>query len=115
MDEPIEGGDHVPAPPPPILTHRTHGSGPVPVPFSIYQRCDQCNYVTHRCHFCGEDLDHFGVDSGRNFHTVAFCRPDLVEHEPGELCTWPYKGMCYWDHDNNRLMPHGQGAWEKAS
>lgn len=20
--------------------------------------CDQCNYATHRCHFCGDDIPH---------------------------------------------------------
>ena len=97
---------------PEILTaHRTHGEGSVPAFFSAYQRCDGCNYGTHRCHFCGADLDHFGVDTDRNFHTVAFCRPDLVEHEPGSLCTWPHWNMCYWDHDNNKLC-EPQQVWK---
>ncbi len=26
-----------------------------------YHCCSQCNYDTHRCHFCGEDLGHAGI------------------------------------------------------
>ena len=79
-----------------------------------YQHCQQCNYDTHRCYFCGEDLDHVSYDVEGNLHDVAYCRPDLVPHEPGPLCTWPSTGdpvldeelarpECYWDHENNRL------------
>lgn len=77
---------------------------------SEYETCEACNYQTHRCHFCGADLDHTGWD-GKNDHTLAFCRPDLVEHEPGPLCTWPddpelneyRQPWCYWDHEKNQL------------
>ena len=76
-----------------------------------YQTCDSCNYGLHRCHLCGEDLDHEGWDSGGNEHTTAYCRPDLVEHDPGPLCTWPddpeaneYRvTWCFWDHEKGRL------------
>lgn len=67
-----------------------------------WRECEACNYQTHRCHFCGEDLDHESFDTEGNHHTAQFCRPDLFEHEPGELCTWPGRD-CYWDHENNRL------------
>lgn len=80
---------------------------------SEYETCGACNYQTHRCGLCGADLDHTGWD-GEADHTVAYCRPDLVEHEPGPLCTWPATGDpeldakynrpgCYWDHENGRL------------
>lgn len=76
-----------------------------------WKTCENCNYCNHRCYFCGEDLDHVGHDPKGNDHTVAFCRPDLVEHEPGPLCTWPddpeangyREPWCYWDHEANRL------------
>lgn len=88
---------------------------------SEYETCDYCNYGKHTCHFCGEYLDHEGWDGGGNHHTVAFCRPDLVEHEEGPLCTWPlitepgYEYLnekmnrpgCYWDHENHRLRDNG--------
>lgn len=67
--------------------------------------CETCDYGDHRCYFCGDAMDHEGWDAGGNEHTVAFCRPDLVEHEVGELCTWPWKNECYWDHERNELKP----------
>lgn len=84
---------------------------------SEYETCDSCNYANHRCHFCGSDLDHEGWDTDGNDHTVAFCRPDLAEHEEGPLCTHPaytdpkYAYLneengypwCYWDHEKGRL------------
>lgn len=56
---------------------------------SEYETCDKCNYQDHRCHFCGEDLDHESFDPKGQRHWLSDCRPDLVEHEVGELCTWP--------------------------
>ena len=32
-----------------------------------------------RCHFCGDE---------ESPHMLSNCRPDLLEHEPGPLCTW---------------------------
>ena len=82
-----------------------------------YETCQDCNYDKHVCHFCGEPLDHEGYDPAGNLHDVKFCRPDLVEHEEGSLCTWPSTGdkeldiklgrpNCYWDHVNNKLKEH---------
>lgn len=70
-----------------------------------YQECPQCNYDSHTCYFCGAYLDHESYDTDGNLHDVAFCRPDLVEHEPGPTCTWAFLDPpnCYWDHVNNRL------------
>lgn len=81
-----------------------------------YEICDACNYDMHRCYFCGEPLSHDGWDFEGNLHDVAFCRPDLVEHEPGPLCTRPATGDleldaslgrpdCYWDHERGELKP----------
>lgn len=41
----------------------------------------------HNCHFCGEYVSD-GLDHKGERHWLSDCRPDLVEHEPGELCTW---------------------------
>lgn len=55
--------------------------------------CDACNYDTHTCHFCGAGLDHesYEAQGGGLYerHWLSDCRPDLVAHEPGPLCTWP--------------------------
>jgi hypothetical protein len=51
----------------------------------------------HHCHFCGE-LVSDGVDTKGNRHYLSDCRPDLVEHEIGPLCTWSYSDKhpnCY--------------------
>ena len=43
---------------------------------------------THQCHFCGEWVyDGKSTETGER-HWLSDCRPDLVEHEVGELCTW---------------------------
>lgn len=74
-----------------------------------YEECDQCNYGTHRCIMCGDELDHESYDTEGNLHDVPFCRPDLVEHEPGPTCTWSHYNpmQCYWDHANNKLSDSG--------
>jgi hypothetical protein len=42
------------------------------------------------CHFCGEDVkDGIGASDGKR-HWLSDCRPDLVEHEIGPICTWSY-------------------------
>lgn len=77
----------------------------------MYEVCDYCNYDRHLCHWCGEYLTHSGHDTEDIYHDTAYCRPDLVEHEPGKLCTWPdhpelnkYREPgCYWDHERNEL------------
>lgn len=53
----------------------------------------------HPCHFCGTETKD-GKDYQGNSHLLQDCRPDLVEHEIGDLCTWPYldltdKRRCY--------------------
>jgi hypothetical protein len=44
----------------------------------------------HTCHFCGTYVLN-GYECGSNKdkrHWLSDCRPDLVEHEEGPLCTW---------------------------
>ena len=65
-------------------------------PQGCYYCCAACNYDRHICHFCGENTDHHGYtlnwkELRRERHWLSDCRPDLVEHEPGPLCTWPYR------------------------
>lgn len=63
------------------------------------------------CYFCGTETDMAGYEYSGARHLVDDCRPDLVEHEPGPLCTWPddpesneyRKPGCYWDHERNEL------------
>ena len=82
---------------------------------SEYETCAYCDRGGHACYFCGTDLDHTGHESGGIDHTVEYCRPDLVEHDAGPLCTWPddpeaneYRDpWCYWDHENNKLKEYG--------
>ncbi len=45
----------------------------------------------HQCHFCGEYVDIAGLDAQGKRHFLSDCRPDLVEHEIGELCTWAFQ------------------------
>lgn len=44
----------------------------------------------HQCHFCGDYVKN-GKDSKGNRHWLSDCRPDLVEHEIGDKCTWAFK------------------------
>lgn len=41
----------------------------------------------HLCHFCGTYVRD-GYEYTGDRHWLSDCRPDLVEHEPGETCTW---------------------------
>lgn len=74
---------------------------------NLYESCELCDLGSHHCHFCGSDLDHETYDTDGNHHTTAFCRPDLVEHPLGELCTYP-GDWCYWDHNANKLCEYNQ-------
>lgn len=68
-----------------------------------YECCNKCNYATHICHYCGEDLTHNSYEVGDNTkrHWLSDCRPDLLPHEKGETCTWAYKDQCYGNHETN--------------
>lgn len=67
---------------------------------AYFQCCEDCNYVKHRCHFCGIDLTHDSYElvydkekqvHNKVRHWLSDCRPDLVYHEVGPLCTWPFR------------------------
>ena len=45
----------------------------------------------HTCHFCGQDVKN-GLEPSGERHWLSDCRPDLVRHEIGPLCTWPLTG-----------------------
>ena len=69
----------------------------------------------HQCHFCGEWVrDGYETSSGER-HFLSDCRPDLVEHEIGELCTWwnpgsdrPREYTCYAYQDRQTLEWGGE-------
>lgn len=42
-----------------------------------------------QCYFCGTDTNAEGFEYDGKRHWLEDCRPDLVEHEEGPLCTWP--------------------------
>lgn len=44
----------------------------------------------HQCHFCGTYVKD-GKESNGKRHWLSDCRPDLVEHEKGALCTWAFR------------------------
>jgi hypothetical protein len=41
------------------------------------------------CHFCGTETNALGFEYNGKRHWLEDCRPDLVEHDEGPLCTWP--------------------------
>lgn len=63
----------------------------------------------HQCHFCGTEVKD-GKESNGESHLLSDCRPDLVEHEIGELCTWAHDKSraknetcyAYQDHKTNK-------------
>lgn len=65
---------------------------------------------THQCHFCGtwvsggfeHDVDCFNEDGTRKRHWLSDCRPDLVQHDIGPLCTWPLTGDAELDKKLDR-------------
>jgi hypothetical protein len=69
-----------------------------------YACCAACNYVTHQCHFCGENLNHDSTESSGKRHWLSDCRPDLLPHWPGPDCTWP-GDWCYGDQEKNGHRP----------
>ena len=75
-----------------------------------YETCERCNYGRHICPLCGEDLDHESYDPDGNRHWLSDCRPDLVQHEPGELCTWPWQDDCYaYDENHEHVVFYKDG------
>lgn len=45
----------------------------------------------HQCHFCGDYVNKEGKEPDGTRHFLSDCRPDLVEHEIGDTCTWAYR------------------------
>lgn len=65
----------------------------------------------HQCHFCGEYVKD-GKDPKGERHHLSDCRPDLVEHEIGDKCTWAFRrrepdfkeeNTCYAYQDSGTL------------
>lgn len=44
----------------------------------------------HPCHFCGTEVKD-GKEYNGARHFLSDCRPDLVQHEIGPLCTWAHQ------------------------
>ncbi len=53
----------------------------------MYDEDDDRQLDWHQCHFCGEYVKYGYTIPGKR-HWLSDCRPDLVEHEIGPLCTW---------------------------
>lgn len=45
----------------------------------------------HQCYFCGTYVDENSLETNGKRHYLSDCRPDLVEHEIGETCTWWFR------------------------
>jgi hypothetical protein len=65
----------------------------------------------HTCHFCGTYVKD-GLENDGTRHWLSDCRPDLVEHEPGPACTWPYRPgpnncYAYKDEAHTTFYPDG--------
>lgn len=45
----------------------------------------------HTCHFCGTSVNQKGYEGNGERHFLSDCRPDLVEHEIGDICTWAFR------------------------
>ncbi len=45
----------------------------------------------HTCHFCGIQVNKEGYEVNGERHFLSDCRPDLVEHEIGDTCTWAFR------------------------
>ena len=55
----------------------------------------------HPCHFCGTEVKD-GKEYNGAKHYLSDCRPDLVEHEIGDTCTWAFRrkeGKLYREED----------------
>lgn len=44
----------------------------------------------HSCHSCGTEVKD-GYEYNGDRHFLSDCRPDLVEHEIGDTCTWAFR------------------------
>lgn len=55
----------------------------------------------HTCHFCGTEINKEGYEYNGSRHFLSDCRPDLVEHEIGDDCTWAFRRKDIEDRYNN--------------
>ena len=65
------------------------------------------------CHFCGTYTNAEGFEYNGDRHWLEDCRPDLVEHEIGPLCTWPIFEAPY-EHLNEELNRPGCYAYQNS-
>lgn len=86
-----------------IKRHKLYGG--------CFECCDKCNYDTHRCPACGEELNHDSTDGSGKRHWVSDCRPDLVEHEIGDACTWSHLGSGLLGHGTCYAYQDSEGEW----
>lgn len=69
----------------------------------------------HQCHFCGTWVRNGVSTEDGTRHWLSDCRPDLVQHEPGEFCTWwnletvPANRNCY-AYSESRHNPSEPGG-----
>ncbi len=58
----------------------------------------------HTCHFCGTYVKDGYEDAAKTKrHWLSDCRPDLVEHEIGDLCTWSYRRQYFTKPDRQGI------------
>ena len=63
----------------------------------------------HTCHFCGEYVKEGYEDKEKTKrHFLSDCRPDLVEHEIGDLCTWSYLRKPEFNTNKITGLPHSE-------
>lgn len=66
----------------------------------------------HQCHFCGTYVKD-GKESNGERHWLSDCRPDLVEHEIGEKCTWSYRRTIPGTKKEDTCYAYENGKHEK--
>lgn len=68
--------------------------------------------MTDACYFCGTYTNAEGYESNGSRHWLSDCRPDLVQHEIGPLCTWPRYEEPEYQYLNDRLPHPGCYAYQ---
>jgi hypothetical protein len=63
------------------------------------------DHTEHGCHFCGTITCKEGYEYNGKRHFLSDCRPDLVQHEIGETCTWSYRRGHIKRKDGTYLEP----------
>lgn len=59
----------------------------------------------HPCHFCGAYVNKEGYENKHERHFLSDCRPDLIEHEIGSVCTWSHRRLPHVRADGSILEP----------